>query len=201
MPQALPVIGLVTSVVGAVGGAYSSYQQGMAQQQAAKQQANMAMMQGAMENDQAQFNATVATMDAEKAEEEGREAKKEGYDNAQRKRLEAAKVIGQQRAEAGASGAQVDQGNFLDQRLDTAEKGEVDALAINEQGLWADYNKRLEGASHRAQATGLAGSGAMALKQADLKVSMQRNKPKEQVSWLSGGSKLVKNVQSYWGNQ
>lgn len=194
---------LAASVLGAVGSAYSSYSQGMAQQNAARQQATQAMMQGMMENESAQFQANVATMNAEMAEEEGKEAKKIGYDNAQKARRQAAQLIGEQRSAMAASGAQVDQGAFLDLNLDTAEKGELDALALNEQGLWADYGKRLEGANIRANATGMRTSGSMALAKGNAQSSLFNAQANSYSPWLSAGTSLLGGMgqAAYMGTQ
>lgn len=195
MGTALSIATLALSAVGVAGSAVSSYQQGMAQQQAAKQQANMAMMQGMMENESAQFQAKVANMNAQTAEDEGREAKKVGYENAQRKRLEAAQIVGAQRSAMSASGAQVDQGANLDLQLDTMEKGELDALAVNEQGQWADYNKRLEAANFRAQGVGAATAGSMAMAKGSAQSSLY-NAQSQTTPWLSAGSSLLSGLGS-----
>ena len=129
---ALPYIVAVASVAGAGLSAAGSIQQANAQREQAEFQSKMA-----------QRNAQIAEQNAQLAEEQGREAKKAGYENAVRKRQEAAQIIGGQRAGFGASGAQVDQGAALDATLDTAEKGELDALHSLEQGQWQDYDQRV----------------------------------------------------------
>lgn len=199
MPQAVPFIVMGISALGAVGSAVSSYQQGVAQQSAAKQQATQAMIQGMMENEASQFQSKVAVMNAEMAEAEGKEAKKIGYDNAQKARQQAAQLIGQQRSAMASSGAQVDQGAFLDLTLDTAEKGELDALAMNEQGLWADYNKRLEGANLRANATGMRTAGSMALAKGGAQSSLFNAQANSYSPWLSAGTSLISGLGSAMG--
>lgn len=69
-----------------------------------------------------------------------------------KKRQEVAGVIASQRAAMGASGAQVDRGSFLDLELDTAEKGEIDALALYQRGLDAAYNTEVQGWNYGQQA-------------------------------------------------
>ncbi|MEG2173798.1 MAG: hypothetical protein RRY29_11170 [Desulfovibrionaceae bacterium] len=192
MPQAIPAIGLAVSAIGTAASAYSSYQQGQAQQSAAKQQADAAMIQGMMDNETAQFQAKSAEMNAQMIEDEGKEAKRVGYENAQKKRLEAAGMVGQQRLAAASSGAQVDQGSFLDKQLDTVEKGELDALASNEQGLWEDYNKRLQAAGERSKAIGYAGAGTMALTKARGQSSLFSAKANSYTPWLPAGTSLLK---------
>lgn len=51
-----------------------------------------------------------------------------------------------------SSTPQVDAGAALDLNLDTTEKGELDALALQEQGLQQDYMKRVEAWNLREQA-------------------------------------------------
>lgn len=188
MAQALPAIGMALSTFST---AYSAIQQGQAARAAAKQQANAAMWQGMLDNENAQFEAKSAEMNAQMLEEDGKEAKREGYDNAQRKRLEAASMVGKQRLEAGASGAQVDQGSFLDQQLDTVEKGELDAFAINEQGLWEDYDKRVQAADQRSKGMGYAGAGQMALARGRAKSSMFSTKANSYTPWLPAATSLL----------
>lgn len=184
MPQALPVLGMAFNLFGTI-------QQGQAAQAAAKQQADAAMWQGMLDNENAQFQAKAAEMNAQMLEEDGKEAKREGYDKAQKKRFEAASIVGQQRLAAGASGAQVDQGSFLDKQLDTVEKGELDALAINEQGLWADYDKRVQAADQRSRGMGYAGAGEMALARGRAKSSLFSAKSNSYTPWLPMATTLL----------
>lgn len=130
-------VALVSAAVGAV----SAVQQQQARQRQQEYQENMA-----------RYNAQLAEQQAGMAEEEGRAAKRDAYDAALRKRQEAAGIIGRQRAQAGASGAQTDQGSALDLNLDTAEKGEIDALALQQQGLDEDYRRRREAWTLRSNA-------------------------------------------------
>lgn len=196
MPQAIPAIGLAVSAIGTAASAFSSYQQGQSQQAAAKQQADAAMMQGMMDNEAAQFQAKSAELNAQMIEDEGKEAKRVGYENAQKKRLDAATMVGQQRLAAGSSGAQVDQGSFMDKQLDTVEKGELDALASNEEGLWQDYNKRLQAAGERSKGIGYAGAGAMALTKARGQSSLFSAKANSYVPWLPAGTQMLNGANS-----
>ncbi|WP_308620729.1 hypothetical protein [uncultured Desulfovibrio sp.] len=52
---------------------------------------------------------------------------------------------------AGASGARVDEGAALDRVLDTAERGELDALAARQRGEDAAHNQDLRAWSLRNQ--------------------------------------------------
>lgn len=94
---------------------------------------------------QAEYQSKVAARNQELAQEQAKAARKEGYDASVRKRQEVAGIIGSQRAVAGASGATVDNGGFLDLNLDTAEKGEMDALALYQQGLDKARNLEIQG--------------------------------------------------------
>lgn len=127
-------------VVGAVGSIY--------QNQAVKAQANA-------QAQQAQANADIANQNAKLAEDEARLARREGYENKLKKRQEVAGLIGSQRAAQGASGALVDAGSFMDTTLDTIDKGESDALKMEQQGYDAAYQKELEAYNYRNQASQL----------------------------------------------
>ena len=83
--------------------------------------------------DMARRNAQIAEENARMAEEEARQTRADSYDKAVRKRQETSLLVGKQRAQAGASGAQIDSGSHLDSQLDLREKGELDALSIEER--------------------------------------------------------------------
>ena len=100
----------------------------------------------------AQRSAAIAEQNAQAADGDAAAARREGAENAARKRQEAARLIGAQRAQAGASGARVDEGAALDRVLDTAERGELDALAARQQGADAAHNHDLRAWSYRNQA-------------------------------------------------
>ena len=103
---------------------------------------------------QAEFAADMARRNARMAEEEAGQARADSYDAAVRKRQETALLIGRQRAQAGASGAQIDSGSHLDSQLDLREKGELDALSIEEQGERAAYNQEVQAWNQRNAAQG-----------------------------------------------
>ncbi len=141
MAVAIPIIGAVTALAGSAMSVASGMEQTNAQQEHAKYQASMA-----------EYNAKVAEGNAQIAEDEGKRAKQAADEAATRKRQETSLLIGQQRAKQGASGAQVNIGSNLDTNLDFAERGELDALQLEEQGKWQDYNKRIDAQNHRNQA-------------------------------------------------
>ena len=111
-----------------------------------------AYQQAKAQKSQAEYNAAIATKNQELAEEHAAAQRREGYENMVKKRQEVAGVIASQRAAMGASGAQVDRGSFLDLELDTAEKGEIDALALYQRGLDAAYNTEVQGWNYGQQA-------------------------------------------------
>ncbi len=148
----MAIIGAVTAIASTAATVYASYEQQEAQRRASEQQEKAARAQAQYQQDMAEYNASIAETNAQRVEEEGRALKKDAYDESVRKRQEAQQIIGQQRALQSASGAVVDAGSSLDLNLDTAEKGEIDAFNIREQGAWQDYNKRVDAWNYRQQA-------------------------------------------------
>lgn len=102
-------------------------------------------------------NAQQAEQSAQTADAAARQERLEGYEAAQAKRQEAARLISAQRAKTGASGAQTDAGATLDKNLDTAEKGEIDALSAERQGRNNAYAQDLRAWSLRNQSAESAG--------------------------------------------
>ena len=104
----------------------------------------------------AEYQAKIAEQNQELAQEQAASVKRQGYDDAQRQRLKAAGIIGTQRAIAGASGVTVDTGSNLDLTMETAEKGELDALAIQQQSLDKAHNLQIQGWNSGQQAQAYA---------------------------------------------
>ena len=104
----------------------------------------------------AEYSAGVAQRNQDMATEQAASVKRQGYDDAQRQRLKAAGIIGTQRAIAGASGVTVDTGSNLDLTMETAEKGELDALAIQQQSLDKAHNLQIQGWNSGQQAQAYA---------------------------------------------
>lgn len=136
---------LTASIIGIVGSLAGTGMSMVAQQKQAQQQRAVA-----------EYQSKVAEQNQELAQEQASAARKEGYDASVQKRQEAARIIGAQRAAAGASGAQVDTGSFLDLNMDTAEKGEMDALALYQQGLDKARNHEIQGWNSGEQARSYA---------------------------------------------
>lgn len=112
--------------------------------------------QAAQQKASAEYQAEIANKNQELAQEQAAEVKRQGYDDAQRQRLKAAGMIGTQRAIAGASGITVDTGSNLDLTMETAEKGELDALAIQQQSLDKAHNLQIQGWNSGQQAAAYA---------------------------------------------
>jgi len=93
-------------------------------------------------NAAADAQSKIAANNAKIAENEARYAEGVADRNAQVKRRQTAQLIGTQRAAMGASGAVVDQGSFMDITLDTAQQGDLDALALLEEGDRAAWRAR-----------------------------------------------------------
>lgn len=133
---ALTAISIASTVASTGMGVMSSIQQGKARQA------------------QAEYQADVARQNQQLAEQQASAQRKEGYDNMVAKRQETAKLIGRQRAAAGASGATVDVGSSLDLQADTAAQGEIDALNIYNQASDKAYGTQLQGWNYGQQAAG-----------------------------------------------
>ena len=109
------------------------------------------MQQTKAANAQADYQAKVANNNARTAEMEAQYAEQQGQKNAEAQRRRTAIAIGAQRARMGASGAVVDSGSFLDLTLDTAHQGELDAMALLEEGQMEAWRARIQGTNYKAQ--------------------------------------------------
>ena len=127
------VIPLVISLAGAAVSAYGQMQQAKAA------------------NAQADYQSKVANNNARTAEMEAQYAEQQGQKNAEAQRRRTAVLVGAQRARMGASGAVVDSGSFLDLTLDTAHQGELDAMALLEEGQMEAWRARIQGTNYQAQ--------------------------------------------------
>lgn len=133
MGQALPLIALGTTLLGTAVSAYGQYQATSAA------------------NKQADYQAKVAANNAQTAEMEAKFAEQQGQRNAEEQRRRTAIMVGAQRAKMGASGAVVDTGSFLDLTLDTAKQGELDAMALVNEGRMEAWRARVQGTNYQAQ--------------------------------------------------
>jgi hypothetical protein len=109
------------------------------------------MDQAKAANAQADYQSKVAANNAASAEMEAKYAEQQGQRNAEAQRRRVAVMVGAQRAKMGASGAVVDSGSFLDLTLDTVKQGELDAMALREEGDLEAWRARTQGANFQAQ--------------------------------------------------
>ncbi|WP_300719563.1 hypothetical protein [uncultured Desulfovibrio sp.] len=137
------LLGAAVTLAGTAVGAWSA----VSRQEEQRKQAEFAA-------DMARRNSRIAEENARMAEDEARQTRADSHDQAVRKRQETALLLGRQRAQAGASGAQIDSGSHLDSLLDLREKGELDALALEEQGERAAYNQEVQAWNQRNAAQG-----------------------------------------------
>ncbi len=92
----------------------------------------------------ARYQAEISERNQKLAEEEASAKRRQGYESMIAKRQETAKLIGRQRAALGASGAALDEGSALDMVADTAERGEMDAINLYNQGIDAGYQSQIQ---------------------------------------------------------
>ena len=110
------------------------------------------IQQSRMQQQQAEYQADVARQNQKLAEQQASAERKAGYENMIAKRQETARLIGRQRAAAGASGVAVDVGSNLDLQADTASRGEIDAINLYNQGLDRGYNSEIQAWNYGSQA-------------------------------------------------
>lgn len=113
-----------------------------------------AIRQSRAQQAQAEYQADVARRNQELSEQQASAQRREGYDNMVAKRQETARLIGRQRAAAGASGAAVDVGSNLDLQADTAARGELDAINIYNKSLDSAYQSELQAWNYGQSAAG-----------------------------------------------
>lgn len=119
--------------------------------QQSQQQARQQEYQGKM----ARYQADIQRQNAQLAEEQASAERKAGYEAMSAERMKTARLIGQQRAIAGASGAAVDEGSFEDVAEDTAGRGEIDAVNAYNKGIDSGYNAEIQAWNYRSSAAGL----------------------------------------------
>ena len=129
--------------------AYGMYQNAQAQNAASQNAAA-----------QAQYQSQVAKQNADMANAAAREDRYQGYLNSEAQKRKTAQVIGEQRAAEGASGAVVDNGSFMDVTLDTAERGTLDALALQHQGDIQAWKDEIQATNYTNQAALQSASAA-----------------------------------------
>lgn len=108
--------------------------------------------QARAQSEQMEYQADVARQNQQLAEQQASAERRQGYENIVTQRQETAKLIGRQRAAAGASGAVVDVGSNLDLQADTAAQGEIDAINTYNQALDRAYNYDVQAVNYGNQA-------------------------------------------------
>ena len=155
---------LIATALATVTSVSSSIQQSQQQARAQENQAKMAKYQGEV----AKYQADVQRQNAKLAEDQASAERAAGMENAAAERLKTARLIGQQRAQAGASGVAVDMGSFEDVAEDTASRGEIDAINTYNRGIDAGYNSELQAWGYRSQAAGTDAQAGAYGAQADM---------------------------------
>lgn len=122
-------------------GVYSSIKQSQAQKAQMQGQANAA-----------RYQSEVARQNQQLAEQEASAKRRQGYEEMTTRRQQVARLIGEQRAAAGASGAAVDIGSNLDLQADTAAQGEIDAINLYNRGLDSAYQSQIQAWNFSEQA-------------------------------------------------
>lgn len=110
------------------------------------------VQQSKTQSAQARYQADVARQNQALAEQQASAERRQGYENMVTQRQETAKLIGRQRAAAGASGATVDVGSNLDLQADTAFQGEIDAINAYNKGIDTAYNSQIQAWNYGQQA-------------------------------------------------
>lgn len=108
--------------------------------------------QARAQSEQMEYQADVARQNQQLAEQQAGAERRQGYENMITQRQETARLIGRQRAAAGASGAVVDVGSNLDLQADTAAQGEIDAINVYNQALDRAYNYDVQAVNYGNQA-------------------------------------------------
>lgn len=100
----------------------------------------------------AEYNAKIGEMNAQLSERRARDAIERGAAEEQRKRMEVARLQGQQKAAMAANGVDLGFGSPLDTIVDTAVLGELDALTIRTNAYRESYDRQVDAANQRAGA-------------------------------------------------
>lgn len=100
----------------------------------------------------AEYNAKIGEMNAQLSERRARDAIERGAAEEQRKRMEVARLQGQQKAAMAANGVDLGFGSPLDTIVDTAALGELDALTIRTNAYRESYDRQVDAVNQRAGA-------------------------------------------------
>ena len=155
---------LIATAIGTAMSVAATIQQSQAQARQQEFQGEMAKYQAGV----AKYQADIQRENARLAEEQASAERWAGFENAQAERLKTARLIGQQRAQAGASGVAVDLGSFEDVAEDTAGRGEIDAINTYNKGIDSGYNHELQAWGYQTQAAGTDAQAAAYNAQGDM---------------------------------
>ncbi|MGJ5032265.1 virion core protein, T7 gp14 family [Bradyrhizobium sp. HKCCYLS2038] len=111
-----------------------------------------AVQQGQAAAASSRYTAQVSEMNATLADRRARDALERGAVAEQRKRQEAASIVGKQTAAMAANGVDITFGSPLDTLVDTAVAGELDALTIRTNSAREAYDYRVQASNQRANA-------------------------------------------------
>jgi hypothetical protein len=98
------------------------------------------------------YNAQVAEMNATLADRQAKDALERGAKEEQKKRMEVAQLKGRQIAASAANGVDLTFGSPLDNIVDTATLGELDALTIRRNAAYEAYDYEVQGVNFRSDA-------------------------------------------------
>ncbi len=161
-PQTIGNLQIANGLIGAVG----SYYQGKMAQAEYNYQANILRQNANI----AEVNAKVAEMNAKRKETEAHETVMAGGAEEARLRLKIARLKGEQKAAAGATGFEITSGSNLETLLDTEEMGarDIETLRYNYQvhrwGHLTEADEYIRQAlEHKTQAVGLRGQADMSM--------------------------------------
>lgn len=100
---------------------------------------------------QGKYNRKLADQNAEIQAEAAQDAVRRGKNEADKRRIQTAHIIGSQRAAQGASGVQINSGSPLDVQVGTAAVGEEEAILIESNAAREAYGFRVSGFNAKAQ--------------------------------------------------
>ena len=111
-----------------------------------------AIQQGNAQAASAKYNAQVADMNSKLAQKSARDAVARGQIEEQQQRAKTSALIGQKRVAMAANGVDMKFGSPLDDLIDTATMGELDALTIRSNTYREERDIRQQGLNSSAQA-------------------------------------------------
>jgi len=150
---------VISSIVAAMSGAYSIYQQGQAEKKASDYNAQVAENQAAWANYNAQREAGLAKQQAEWAEYNATLAETQAKEGAQRKEEDKQKLLSSQKARYGKSGLLLE-GTPLDVMAVTMYEMDRDILGILHEGELEAYDWRKQAWQHNVAADSAIIEGA-----------------------------------------